>query len=45
MSGILSGQELDLLDRYAPWFDQLVVAREVDWVRIDGVRNSVAVSA
>jgi len=45
MSGILSGQELDLLDRYAPWFDQLVVARDDDWVRIDGVRNTVAVTA
>ena len=43
MSGILSGQEADLLERYAPWFDALQVAREDDWIRIDGVRNTQAV--
>ena len=40
MSGILAGQEDDLLERFAPWFDALAVAREDDWVRIDGVRNA-----
>jgi len=40
LSGILDGQEEDLLRRYRPWFEQLAVAREGDWVRIDGVRKS-----
>ncbi len=44
MSGILAGQEDELLQRYAPWFDALRVAREDDWVRIDGVRNATAVA-
>jgi ribosomal protein L11 methyltransferase len=39
LSGILVGQEAELLDRYAPWFDDLRVARMEDWVRIDGVRK------
>jgi ribosomal protein L11 methyltransferase len=39
LSGILAGQEPELLVRYAPWFDALVVSHEGDWVRIDGVRN------
>ena len=38
LSGILSGQEEALLDRYAPWFDALAVVQEGDWIRIDGVR-------
>jgi ribosomal protein L11 methyltransferase len=42
LSGILAGQETDLLARYAPWFDDLRVARSEDWVRIDGVRNDRA---
>ena len=45
LSGILKGQEDELLARYAPWFDQLQVAREQDWIRIDGVRNGVEVQA
>jgi ribosomal protein L11 methyltransferase len=45
MSGILSGQEDELLVRFAPWFDRLHVARDDDWVRIDGVRNSTPVIA
>jgi ribosomal protein L11 methyltransferase len=45
MSGILAGQEDELLLRFAPWFDALHVAREDDWVRIDGVRNARAVGA
>lgn len=39
LSGILCGQEADLLQRYAAWFDELQVATEEDWVRIDGVRR------
>jgi len=38
MSGILAGQEDALLLRYAPWFDDLQVARQEDWIRIDGRR-------
>ena len=45
MSGILSGQEPALLERYAPWFEQLVVHQQDDWVCIEGVRNAVAVNA
>jgi ribosomal protein L11 methyltransferase len=39
LSGILVGQESELLTRYAPWFDVLQVARDGDWVRIDGRRR------
>ena len=39
LSGILDGQEEALLRRYRPWFEGLAVAREGDWVRIDGVRR------
>ena len=39
MSGILAGQEDELLQRYAEWFDDLRVARQEDWVRIEGVRR------
>ena len=39
LSGILTGQEPALLERYAPWFDSLQVAREGDWIRIDGRRR------
>ncbi len=39
LSGILDGQEEELLRRYRPWFESLAVAREGDWVRIDGVRR------
>ena len=45
MSGILAGQEHELLQRFAPWFDALRVEREEDWMRIDGVRNARAVGA
>ena len=45
MSGILAGQEGDLLQRFAPWFDALRVEREDDWMRIDGVRNAHPVKA
>lgn len=39
LSGILDGQEEDLLRRYRPWFESLAVTREGDWVRIDGIRR------
>ena len=39
LSGILAGQEGPLLDRYGAWFDNLAVAREDDWIRIDGIRR------
>ena len=45
MSGILAGQEDELLERFAPWFDALAVTQEDDWMRIDGVRNSTGVQA
>ena len=45
MSGILAGQEDELLLRFAPWFDELRVEREDDWMRIDGVRNPRPVGA
>ncbi|MDE2407391.1 MAG: 50S ribosomal protein L11 methyltransferase [Xanthomonadaceae bacterium] len=45
MSGILAGQEDALLLRFAPWFDALQVARDEDWIRIDGVRNTRQVHA
>lgn len=41
LSGILHGQEADLLERYSPWFEPLRVEREDDWMRIDGVRRSM----
>lgn len=40
VSGILAGQEGELLRRYAPWFDALAVERDGDWVRIDGLRRA-----
>jgi ribosomal protein L11 methyltransferase len=39
LSGILYGQEQELLQRYAPWFDALQCEQEVDWMRIEGVRK------
>ena len=40
LSGILHGQEGELLTRYAPWFDDLAVARDGDWMRITGRRRA-----
>lgn len=40
LSGILQGQEDELLVRYAPWFDQLATDQEGDWMRIEGVRKA-----
>ena len=39
LSGILKGQEDDLLVRYAPWFDALSATQDGDWMRIDGTRR------
>lgn len=39
LSGILVGQEDDLLSRYGAWFEDLRVSVEGDWVRIDGRRR------
>lgn len=38
ISGILQGQEEELLARYAEWFDELRVDTQEDWVRISGRR-------
>jgi ribosomal protein L11 methyltransferase len=42
LSGILAGQEAELLQRYAEWFEDLRVALREDWVRIDGRRRATA---
>ena len=38
LSGILRGQEPDLLTRYADWFDELSAVAREDWVRISARR-------
>ncbi|PJK03063.1 50S ribosomal protein L11 methyltransferase [Lysobacteraceae bacterium NML71-0210] len=40
MSGILKGQEDELLLRYAPWFEDFQVATQEDWVRITARRKN-----
>jgi ribosomal protein L11 methyltransferase len=40
ISGILIGQQDELLQRYAEWFDDLRVDTREDWVRISGRRRS-----
>ena len=40
LSGILQGQEDDLLKRYATWFDDLQATQDGDWMRITGVRRA-----
>jgi ribosomal protein L11 methyltransferase len=40
LSGILRGQETELLVRYTEWFDNLAVATREDWVRITGKRRA-----
>lgn len=40
LSGILHGQERELLERYAPWFEQLEAVQDGDWMRITGVRRA-----
>ncbi|SHM41237.1 50S ribosomal protein L11 methyltransferase [Rhodanobacter sp. OK091] len=39
ISGILVGQQDELLQRYAEWFDDLRVDTREDWVRISGRRR------
>ncbi|MBS0589482.1 MAG: 50S ribosomal protein L11 methyltransferase [Proteobacteria bacterium] len=39
LSGILCGQEEELLARYAPWFEELAVATQGDWVRVTARRK------
>jgi ribosomal protein L11 methyltransferase len=39
LSGILAGQEPELLQRYGEWFDDLRIAQREDWVRIEGRRR------
>ncbi|HEY5971465.1 MAG TPA: 50S ribosomal protein L11 methyltransferase [Pseudoxanthomonas sp.] len=39
LSGILHGQENELLVRYSAWFDALAADRDGDWMRIVGVRR------
>ena len=39
ISGILTGQQDELLQRYAEWFDNLRVDTREDWVRISGRRR------
>ncbi|KZC19157.1 MULTISPECIES: 50S ribosomal protein L11 methyltransferase [Rhodanobacter] len=39
ISGILAGQQDELLARYAEWFDELHVDTRGDWVRISGRRR------
>lgn len=39
LSGILAGQEADLIARYSAWFEPLTVHRREDWVRIDGIKR------
>lgn len=40
LSGILKGQEADLLKQYAQWFDELEATQLDDWMRITGRRKS-----
>lgn len=40
LSGILHGQEHELLQRYTAWFDDLQATRDGDWMRITGVRRA-----
>jgi ribosomal protein L11 methyltransferase len=40
ISGILVGQQDELLQRYAEWFDELRVDTREDWVRISGRRRA-----
>ncbi|AXI83720.1 50S ribosomal protein L11 methyltransferase [Xylella taiwanensis] len=39
LSGILHGEEAEVLRCYAAWFDLLRCEREEDWIRIEGVRR------
>ncbi|MBU8977677.1 50S ribosomal protein L11 methyltransferase [Lysobacter sp. MMG2] len=39
MSGILAGQEDEVIERYAAGFEQLHAQRQEDWMRVTGVRR------
>lgn len=39
ISGILVGQQHELIERYTEWFDELRVDTREDWVRISGIRR------
>jgi ribosomal protein L11 methyltransferase len=39
LSGILDGQQDEVLARYSAWFDALRVTQREDWLRIDGMRR------
>jgi ribosomal protein L11 methyltransferase len=39
LSGILRGQETELVERYEPWFEALAVDAREDWIRISGRRR------
>jgi ribosomal protein L11 methyltransferase len=40
LSGILKGQEIALIQRYSPWFDELKAIELDGWMRITGLRHS-----
>ena len=40
LSGILRGQEIELVERYAIWFEALAIDAREDWIRIGGRRRS-----
>lgn len=40
LSGILAGQEPELIGRYGQWFDGLAIAQREDWIRIEGVKRA-----
>ncbi len=40
LSGILQGQQQELLAIYAPWFEALTLETREDWVRISGRRRA-----
>ncbi|NII12312.1 50S ribosomal protein L11 methyltransferase [Oleiagrimonas sp. C23AA] len=40
LSGILNGQHEELLEAYAPWFEDLSTEMREDWVRISGRRKA-----
>lgn len=39
ISGILNGQQNELIARFEPWFETLTVTTREDWIRIDGHRK------
>jgi ribosomal protein L11 methyltransferase len=40
LSGILRGQEIELVERYATWFEALAIDAREDWIRIGGRRRA-----